>query len=193
MLTGLLRRLITEFIAHPEDLEINLKRFQNIVSISWRGHRTDTSRMIGTAGATYQSLRAYVKLVGEQHGYYVDLERVQDPIVGNMERYEPFKANPNWRKAEIMELFREAVRAGCRHDVVQVESGDVGENRTGLCAYICKLETLSTETILRTQLKHIFGVIGNPNGRVLLVEISRTLEPEAPQPKAADGRYARTQ
>jgi predicted RNA-binding protein YlqC (UPF0109 family) len=189
-LAALLRDLVTEFIAHPQDLEIVPKRFSTIISIAWRGNRADISRMIGTKGDTYRPLAALMRLIGEQHGYEVDLERVGDPLRGVMERYQPFKLNLLWPRDRIMQLLERTARQACRHSQVELEAGDLRADTTAIKVGISKAETMKTETVLRETLKHIFKVIGNANGRKLMVEVSRCLEPEAPQPATARGRFA---
>ena len=190
-LKKLLRQLCAEFIFHPDDLEISTKRFKTIIGIQWRGHRADTSRMIGERGETFRALAEYLKLVGQQHGYDVELERIQEATKGEPERYPPFKANPDWPRERIMALLEAAVTAASRNGQVEVTSGDVGSDRTGIEVAISTKETAHTEGKIRETLRHLFKVIGNANGRVLLVDVTRTLDPDPEQPQSAAGRFAK--
>lgn len=187
--THLLRKLVNEFIFHPEDLEITPRRFQKIISITWRGHRGDTSRMIGTGGATYEQLAKLMAMVGQAHGYEVDLERVSPAIRGVAERYDPFKARPDWPRARIMDLLEEMARMATKHGQVRIESGDLTDSKTGVQVDICTAETLNTETRLRETLAHVFNVIGNKNGRTITLNVTRALPLEV-QPETAAGRFA---
>jgi predicted RNA-binding protein YlqC (UPF0109 family) len=188
-LKTLLAEVVKPFTFYPQDLKISTARFKKIISIQWQANKADTSRLIGSGGETYRALAAYFKLVGEQHGYVVELERLLDPVVGKVERYEPFKANPNWPKAEIVALLTNAALSGSRHGVAEVAAQDIGQ-KTALVVNVVKNESAETEAALQATLGHIFKVIGNATGRVLVIDVNRTLEPEAAQPATAAGRYA---
>ena len=188
---SLLRALVNEFIFYPADLEISVNRFTTILNVSWRGNRADTSRMIGERGATWAALHNLLELIGEQHGLTVDLERVGDPKVGKVERYEGFKANADWPRARIIGLIKRAAESAVRAgNPVEVSSGNLGATKTGIEIAIAANENMRTESVLRASLSHIFKVIGNRHGRELIVTVRRSLESER-QPETASGRFVK--
>ena len=95
------------------------------------------------------------------------------------------------RVEPAMALLEAAVTAASRNGQVEVTSGDVGSDRTGIEVAISTKETAHTEGKIRETLRHLFKVIGNANGRVLLVDVTRTLEPDPEQPQSAAGRFAK--
>ena len=190
-LSDLLRSLVVEFISYPKDLEIKPTRFNKIVSIAWRGNRADQGRMIGTNGDTFRPLASYMKLVGDRHGYDVELERVGEAVKGVFERYPKFNARADWPRTRLLALLERAVRAACTHDQVEITAADVGPERTAVQVNIALNENLSTQAILDSSMKHIFKVIGNANGRDITLKVDRTLKADTFQPATADGRYAK--
>ena len=139
----------------------------------------------------YNALRALLKLVGEQHGCELELARVGTPTVGQVERYAPFKKNPSWPRKQVEQLIERAAQMATRHGRVEVQMADIDDDRTGIKVRIAKNETQNTESTLTASLKHVFKVIGNSKGRILLVEVARELEPEEDcQPALNRGRYS---
>ena len=188
---NLLRDMVSMFITYPDDFKVTAGRYSNIIRLGWVGNRADVSRMIGTGGKTYNALRDLMKLIGEQHGCEIELTRVCDPIKGKPERYHPFKDNTNWPRERILQLLERAAVLGSRTGRSETGSGDLDKDSTGLHVALCRTETLNTEAVLSRTLKHIFNVIGNANGRILIVSVTRELEPEIMQPATADGRFTK--
>lgn len=196
-ITTLLRDLVTLFVKYPADLEIKASRFQTIMDIQWRGNRADTPRMIGGhdgadgfGGQTYFHLKQLMRLVGEQHGYEVDLARVGQPVKGEAERYAPFKADPSWPRARIIALLERTAIAGSQQPPV-IQAQDLDAPTTAVAVTLSSKETLKTETQLRDSLRHIFKVIGNANGRVIKVMVMRGETETEQQPATAAGRFAK--
>ena len=189
-LLTLLRDLVTEFVAHPADLDIRARTFHTITDITWRGHRADTPRMIGEGAQTYHWLKMLVRQIGERHGYEADLARVGEPVTGQPERYPDFAAKENWPRERLMALLQRTVEAATRSGQCELETDDSGD-QTAIVVNIGQGETLKTETIMRDSLKHLFKAIFNANGRLIKLQVARTIEPEPEQPKTASGRFAK--
>lgn len=218
-LTQLLRDLVSLFVKYPADLEIKAGYASNIMDISWRGNMADTGRMIGGydntkkfGGETCFHMRELAKLIGERNGYEVSLGRVEKPIKGEPERYEPFQDNPNWPCKKIIDLLertaKDAVPAlwEVELNVTNLASTTIAEiviNGMFADRYLKRLRTdvertamenqilkeQKTEEVLRDSLRHIFKTIGNANGRLIKVTVCRG-EIEQ-QPATAAGRFAK--
>lgn len=190
LLTDLLRDIVTEFIFHPADLEISCRSFKQIVSLQWRGNRADTSRMIGEGGATYHQLKSLLRLVGEHHGYDVELARVGEPAKGLPERYPGFAARADWPRTRLLAILERMAKAGTRDGNCVVEDAPIGDDMTAVVIKIDCDETLHTETTLRDSLKHLAKAMFSANGRLVKLQVERTLESEV-QPETAAGRFAK--
>lgn len=188
-LTDLLRQIVTEFIFHPDDLKINARRFQQIISINWQGHRADTARMIGEAGQTHHHLKQLIRLIGEQHGYDVELLRVGEPTTGQPERYPEFLAKSDWPRRRLLSVLERAAALAC-HNPVEIEAGALDDDKEAVIIKIARLETVKTETVLRDSLKHLAKAMFSANGRLVTLQVERTLEAER-QPETAAGRFAK--
>lgn len=191
LLTKLLRDIVVEFIAHPEDLEINSKRFNRIISITWRGHKADTARMIGEGGHTYHHLREIMRLAGEAHGYDADLARVDDPIKGKPERYNGFTPKKDWPRRRLLSVLEAAALACCRHDQVEIEECEIRANTSAVVVKLDERESLNTETVLKNSLKHVAGTIFPANGRLVKLQLERSLPAGDQQPESYAGRFTR--
>lgn len=190
LLTDLLSDIVTEFIFHPADLEISSRRFRQIIGIQWRGNRADTSRMIGEGAATYHQLKQLLRLIGEQHGYDVDLARVGEPARGQPERYPGFAARADWPRARLLAILERVTKAATRDGNCVIEDAPMGDDTTAVVIKIDYDETLQTETVLRDSLKHLAKAMFSANGRLVKLQVERTLESEV-QPETAAGRFAK--
>ena len=187
LLTTILREIVTEFIAHPEHLEINSRCVSRIISINWRGHRADTGRMIGEGGQTYHFLRQLLILIGEVNGYYVDLARAGDPVVGEPERYDGFTDNPDWPRRRLLAVLKRTVQTAT-HYPVEVEESEMVKATSAVTVKIDRRESLNTETVLSASLKHLAKAMFNANGRLIRLRVERSLESDE-QPETSAGRF----
>ena len=196
-LTDLLREIVTEFIAHPEDLEINSRSFHKIISIAWRGHKADTSRMIGgnlpedrRGAQTYYHLRQLLKLIGEANGYDVDLARVGEPTKGRPERYPDFVARADWPKVRLLAILERAATLAVRHGIEVLES-TIAKDTSAVVIRIDQRENPHTETVLRDSLRHLAKAMFSANGRLVKLQAERSLEAEPEQPATSAGRFTK--
>jgi len=190
-LSDLLRDLVTAFVAHPEVLRINARHFSTIIDIAWSGHRADTSRMIGEGGQTFHWLKQLVRMIGEQHGFDAELSRVGEPTTGESERYPEFVARADWPRARLLSLLERTVLAATKQSQCEIDHANQDDETSAIIVRISRNETSGMEQSLKECLKHIFKVIFNANGRLLRLNVERTLPPEAKQPATAAGRFAR--
>jgi len=191
LLTKLLRDIVVEFIAHPDDLEITAKRFHQIISIQWRGHKADTARMIGEGGQNYHHLRQIMMLAGQAHGYDADLARVGDPVRGSSERYNGFIARADWPRRRLLNVLEATTRACCRHDQVEIDECEIRPDTSAVVVKLDERESLNTETVLKVSLKHIAGTIFPANGRLVKLQVERSLPAGDQQPESYAGRFTR--
>jgi predicted RNA-binding protein YlqC (UPF0109 family) len=178
LLTDLLRDIVTEFIFHPDDLQITCRRFHQIVSIQWRGHRADTSRMIGEGAQTYHQLKQLLRLIGEQHGYDADLARVGEPTTGQPERYPGFAARADWPRSRLLYILKRATLAATYHQKYFIQDAPIADDTTAIVIKIDRRETLRTETVLCDSLKHLAKAMFSANGRLVKLQVERSLEAE---------------
>lgn len=189
-LTQLMRDLVEGFTFHHQDLQIAAKRHGKFILLTWRGNKADTSRMIGKRAETFKSFVKLFKLIGEQHGYHVDVDKVGEPVTGGWEEYGRFTAKPDWGKEKIVSLLERVITLAVKHDPVEINCEDIDHMRTLVNVQISMAESLKTEQELNSSMLHIFKIIGNASGRKILVTVMRKLEPEPMQPETSAGRYA---
>lgn len=190
LVTTILRDLVTEFCFHPEALEIRATSLRRIVNIEWRAHRADTSRIIGEKGANFRPLVDLVHHIGLLRDCEVRLKRLGEPVVGSIERYQGFKANPKWPHKRIVELMQRTAEAATASGMAEIETVDIGGDDTACNISIARSESAHTAAVLGETMKHIFGIIGNRHGRVLLIQVTPELDAET-QPETAAGRFAK--
>ncbi len=193
-LTALVRAIVTEFVSHPEALEITAIQWAPAaVDIGWRGHRADTPRMIGERAQTFHHLRELVRLIGANHGYETDLDRVGEPVTGEAERYPDFQSRPDWPRVRLLDKLNRLATMATRHGQVEIETKDFAKDGTPWTAVLVNIsqaETPQTEQILRDSLKHIWYVMAAAQGRQTRLTVEASL-PAEHQPETAAGRFAK--
>ena len=88
-------------------------------------------------------------------------------------------------------MIKSAAMACCRHGQVEVEECTIRKDTSAVVVQLDKRESLNTEKILSESLEHIAKTIFPPNGRLVKLQVERSLEPEVEQPATAAGRFAK--
>lgn len=168
--TRILRALVSEFVMHPENLEITERRVGKLVEIRLRAHLADTSRVIGEGGAHFRALARLVSVMGARDRKSAMLHPVLPATVGERERYPEFRVQDKWPGARLMDLA-EAFAEAIFGDPAKAEADDYPEGRTLLKMLVG--ENVPEEQIeaLLEPVQTIWKAIGKRHGRTFQVHI----------------------
>ena len=95
------REMISQFVAHPEALEIKARSLGVLVMVRIRAHASDTPRIIGQQGRHVAAIQTIMKRIGSQLDLRVRVE-VLESVVGERERIKPYSSNPEWKPEGVL-------------------------------------------------------------------------------------------
>ena len=186
----LLRRILTELVAHPENLRIEYRALTASLTIMIQADTGDTPRLIGEQAQNYRALCAIMAAVGAAAGYRVAIPPIQEPVIGAPSRYR-FEPNPDWPKERILKLLRDVAEAVFAHSggMECMEFDDPANGITTVEVHVSRLENPKVVDVLRPAIGRMFDAIGKANGHLLAVDIIQSADPG--QPDSADGRFTK--
>ena len=190
-----LAELIAEF-----PLDVSVASGAGFASLTIRPHERDFAKLIGGHGQIHLSMTAIGKLMGQANGFQFIYNSLQEP-----NRTEPrlaipasakgtFLPNPNWPRGRIALVLKE-VAEEMFGGYVTLDSTDIESAHKTIFELIIEGEKLNALEVASIQIAmdKVFDAIGRRVGRKLQVVLTyQRRQPEPPQPKSADGRYART-
>jgi predicted RNA-binding protein YlqC (UPF0109 family) len=95
--------LLTPFLAHPEDIRVNLGGTTRLTNISASVHKTDQSKVIGAGANMVKALTIILKRAAHIKGESVWFE-VLEPSHGLKEPETPFKESNDWSESRDTDL-----------------------------------------------------------------------------------------
>jgi len=188
----LLRRLLTEMIAYPQELVIQHKAFATSVTITLQAHAADTKCLIGSFANNYRAITTTMLWIGARQGFRVTIPPIREPVTGNADERYTFAANPEWPKVRLMALIHETAHA-LFDEPISFKVHDDDENYTTTVEiFVSRLQKPGLLVAIGPALETLFDAIGRKNGRILSVCLVPDLAPEQPavrQPVSARGRF----
>jgi predicted RNA-binding protein YlqC (UPF0109 family) len=188
----LFRRLVTEIIAHPENLVIETKLHTQSIVLTLQAHAADTPRLIGSGAATYNALVTVATALGARAGLRVSIPPIREPDVGEPARYK-FTPQEQWPKERIVTLLTDTARAAFADpDAIEVKLFDDDASvSTTIELWVARNERGALVFALGAALRTLFDAIGKANGRLIFLDVVAKKESEGPQPGTASGRFTK--
>ncbi len=188
-ITGLLRRIVSEFILSPKELRFEVNEMANSMTINIVATRGDVRRIIGTDGAHFKALSAFAQAMGRTLGVTVDMDQVDEPITGAMDRYPEFAVNENWPEERVRKLCEDMAGAVFKSSWgLELVSRKNGTSNIDLTVY-GEPDTLHVQS-MGAAFKILFKAIGRANGRRLYLNVVPRDCGAPEQPATAAGRFA---
>jgi predicted RNA-binding protein YlqC (UPF0109 family) len=166
----LARLIFGGLIAYPEDLEVFVDfNGGNLTEMSIRVNAADRPRVLGKHGKHFKAVKEILALAGARAGRQVILTEMREPVKGQQEAFPPFKHDPDWPKAAVLNILRTTGEAIFR------EAFDIEETeRDGRCRVVLKLSDAEPGEAVRaaTQcLPAVFPSIGMTQGCILSLDL----------------------
>jgi predicted RNA-binding protein YlqC (UPF0109 family) len=183
----LLERILNEFTFHPEDRDVFEEPLGALTKIIIRPHKADMGRILGRKSIHLNALRAIVNGISlaQRRPMKIVLE---EPVTGEKEKYDRFKAREVWRRDEVGKLLKDTVEMMVRGKVSLklTEKGEV----SAFDVLVEDKESLTRVEAMQEPLQVIWNAIGKANGRELFI-VLKMQAPEDQQPATSDGRFAK--
>lgn len=183
LIEGLIRRVIL----HPEHLEIVVTQDGRLVVVTMRAHGGDTGRLIGKGRSTFNALATLASLLGAKHGLNVQMNPVLEAVVGEPDRYPPFKPRRDWPCGEILDHIAQVCAVILEHPVIAINANHHAVHS------IITIEANPDENAAKLRLAGralltIFATIGKCSGRVLYVNLNHQHNTNDEYQHLSDGR-----
>ena len=167
------RKLVTGFIKHPSDLEVNTMLINGDIVIQPRAHYADTGNIIGKSKANFTAVETILAIIGYKNKFNIRLNRLLPAVKGSAEFQAPFDSQEDWPEQqttadlnEILALFT------AQKPLVKVATEIIeGEEWTAYYIKFSPLEKLpiAPDQIARS-LSKIMHAVGRERGRKVKVE-----------------------
>lgn len=181
---SLLRKLLCEYVLHPEHLKVEAVGQRDMFSIRITPDPLDAGRVLGRKGANAAALSTIVRHMARRYGFDGHLERIVLPFDGvpGRDKYPPLNVQ-TLDTAAIVELMREVCQHCLRGDTVDITVVPAtGPGEATVLILAGADEPLALVEQMQLAMQVIFEKIGKVRGMVLHVYLKNEAPPETRQP-----------